>query len=359
MSTVEVLTTNDQIERLTPAWDELARAAGSQPFGLPAVARAWHRHFGNGTLEVLAARDRGGDLRALLPVQRRSKAGLTILEPVGQGMGAVAEAVARPGDASYVARIWERLADDAEILFATDLRLDGRGVDDLLDNAAIDWLATLSDGCPVLELDGFEDAEDYLSRPERAGLRKKIHKARRGLAGSDFRFQAVTEPDQVAHTLERLTPLYDRAEAANPRLHLGAEPNRAFFVEMLTGLAERGGLCLLVAELDGDPVAFDIHVVAGAVASTILGRFDPDAAAHSPGHLLTAAGIDWAIGAGVDTIDLQLGTDLYKRRWATRTYRTVEIVVAPSSRVAAVRRRLRIRELARRAAVGLADRRRS
>ena len=67
----------------------------------------------------------------------------------------------------------------------------------------------------------------------------------------------------------------------------------------------------------------------GSVANAWLGRFDPDAAEWSPGHLLLRAGVDWAMSAGVATIDLQLGADEYKRRWADDAYDTVRVIAAP------------------------------
>ena len=142
-----------------------------------------------------------------------------------------------------------------------------------------------------------------------------------------------------------IDPIYDAAERSHPRLHLFEDPYRPFLIDALSSAANTDRLAVIVAHLDDQPIAFDVHVKSGSVANAWLGRFDPMAAEWSPGHLLLRAGVEWAISAGLATVDLQLGADEYKQRWADGAYDTLRVIGA------ADRRRLR----AGRAALGLVD----
>jgi CelD/BcsL family acetyltransferase involved in cellulose biosynthesis len=55
---------------------------------------------------------------------------------------------------------------------------------------------------------------------------------------------------------------------------------------------------------------------------------EPSLAGFSPGQLLLRYGIDQAIATGHRVVDLQLGDDLDKRRWADHVYDNVHVRAA-------------------------------
>jgi CelD/BcsL family acetyltransferase involved in cellulose biosynthesis len=334
---VEIIHADSAIEALVPEWEALAVDVDAQPFSLPALGLAWHRHLGKGRMEIVTCRDKGGRLRGLLALQRRRKGTLEILEPLGQDLGAVTSILSRHEDEPSTApAIWSHLAERGEALVVNHHR-HGAALRHLRRERHLEVSAALVDECPVIELSGWDDATDFLSSPDRAGLRKKLRKAERALGNRRFDVELVSTPDAISEAITALTPIYDDAEQERPRLHLARGRYSEFFADALRHLASRGQLTIAVASVDGAPAAFDVYVVSGSTAYAILGRFRPSDAAYSPGQLLTRAGIDWAIGMGLDTIDLQLGAELYKLRWSTDTYDTVKVVAGPP----ATTRRLR------------------
>ena len=142
----------------------------------------------------------------------------------------------------------------------------------------------------------------------------------------------VADEAGLMKAVPAIEQVYDVAEHAHPRLHLLSPAYRTFMLEALTRSANRGDLTVLIGYLDDRPVVFDLYIRTGGVAHAWLGRYDPFARDLSPGHLLLRAGVDWAATEGITTIDLQLGTDSYKRRWADDGYDTFRIAAATDDR---------------------------
>jgi CelD/BcsL family acetyltransferase involved in cellulose biosynthesis len=343
---IDVLTELSAVEELKPEWSQLADDVSGQPFALPAVAIPWWRELGKGELWVVTVRNGQDELVGLAPFFRRTRARLSTISFLGRGLGAVGELLVRPGKADVAGAVWSALDPTSTVLDLGDYRYRGAGLDSLRHHP--DWAVHLElrDECPVLQLNGVQSAEEFLASPKRSGLRKKLARARRGLAAMGSSMSVHTSPDAVADEWRHLQPLYDRAEAANGRLHLGRAPYRDFFEAVLAGCASEGRLALLTLWIGDRRAAFDVYVRSGATAYAILGRFNPDLAEHSPGQLLTEHGAQWAIEAGHASVDLQLGGDHYKRRWATDSYDTLGVVGADPTRLARARAALGAIEVA-------------
>lgn len=335
---IDVVSDERDLARLRSDWHDLAATVGAQPFGYPALATSWFRHLGRGRLNVVTARDRGGTLLAVAPMHVRALGPLRFVRFLGTGLGAVGEIVQRPGTADAARAIWHHLAAmPGAVLHLVEARHPSESVRELLRDDDLGARAELRDECPVIELDGWDDATAYLAQPQRSGLRKTIAKARRRLGDQQFETTVASTTAEVTTALTEIGELSDAAEAARPRLNMLRGRYRAVLVEGLVELAEHDIAHVLIGRLDGRPAAFDVYLHSGETAHAILGRAHPELLHHSPGHLLTGDALDWAIGRGAHHVDLQLGADEYKLRWASTTYDTLTVTAGPAPRVAAAR----------------------
>ena len=343
---IDVLSDASSVEAIRPAWNRLAEQQSAQPFGLPAMALAWWHWMGAGELSVVTAHNAQGDLVGLAPLFRRTRARLSTVSFLGRGLGAVGELLIAPAKADIAGAIWSAIDPASTVLDLGDYRHGGGGFDALRHHDHWAFHADLRDECPVLDLGGVDSVAAFLADPRRAGLRKKLARAHRDLGPEEASLSVATEPDAVLAEWRRLQPLYDRAELINPRVHLGRAPYQRFFEAALSACASAEQLALLTLSIGGRRAAFDVYVLGGATGSVVLGRFDPDLARFSPGQLLAEQGIQWAIDRGLTVVDLQLGGDRYKRRWATDSYDTLGVVAATPSRLTRARAALATIEVA-------------
>ena len=341
----EIVTDMHRLSTARSEWNALAEQCSAQPFGLPGLALPWWSHLGRGDLNVVLVRNGSGELIGLAPFRLRRKSGLKTISFLGHGLGAVGELLLAPSKGDVAAAIWSSL-DGSAVLHLTDYRHQGGGLAALRRADHWSFHANIRDECPIIELREFSSVKEFLARPAKGGLRKKLARADRSVAGQQRAIAVFTTPDEVRREWEMLQPLYDSAEAANPRLHLGQNPYQQFFTAALCELAAAGQLTLLTMRLGGRRAAFDVYIRSGSTAYAVLGRFDPELAAASPGQLLTQHGIQWAIDSGVTSIDLQLGGDQYKMRWADRTYDTLDVVATGPNRQTITRALLASTEVA-------------
>ena len=96
------------------------------------------------------------------------------------------------------------------------------------------------------------------------------------------------------------------------------EPYVDFIPGLATLAAERGWLRLGIARLDDRAIASQLWLVANTTAYIFKLAYREDAAAHSPGTVLTGFMLETALDSDrVDTIDYLSGDDHYKRDWMT------------------------------------------
>jgi len=320
-----------QMTGIVHEWSELSDQLSGGPYTMPEMALAWFDHLSSAALHVVTARNGAGQLVGLAPLQRKTTAGVSRYQPLGTGVGVVAEILAAPSKANPAAAIWDELAGDLA-LEVNDLIYNGAGFEDLRWSDRWQTEAILNDVCPVIDLAEHESIDGFLNTPDKAGIRKKLAKARRNAASLNPEFVVHRKAD-VMEAWRGVGDLYDASEAANPRLHFGSGAYGEFFTNALRNLAEVDKVALHVLMLDSEPAAFDVYVLNGAHAYAILGRYNPVYGDYSPGQLLLAESIDWALTHGYRKIDLQLGGDLYKRRWSTSSYDTLRVLATPPGRL--------------------------
>ncbi len=322
---VEILTSTDAARAIEPEWDALAVAYGRTPFALPAMALSWWRHAGQGELLVIAVRGRSGELLAVGPFHLRRLAGVRVARWLGTGLGSVAEVVSRPDVPAAAEAVWHALADRAQLLDLSECRGDGVGLLEL--RRSTGWRTDLHvvDLCPILDLSNLSSVDELLA--DRSNLRKKLPRYDRAVAarGSSFAVEVVTDPADFVRVLPEVTEVCDEAEAAQPRHHIFRGPHAPFAVEALTTAAARQQLVAFVGRLDGRAVAFDIALRIGDTLADWVGRYRPEVAELSVGHLVLRDVVRWSLDNGITTVDLLVGDHEYKRRWSSAHYDTVDI----------------------------------
>lgn len=325
---LDVVESIEEAEAIADDWHDLANtSAGTGPFGYPDAALNWWRALGKGHLHIITARAADGQLVGLAPFFSRARGPVAAMGFLGTGVGAVGSILQRPGLKADVVGLMleEALADRRTVLDLHNFRYGAPGINELRRNDELETRAELQDECPVISLAGTPSIEEFLGSPDRSGLRKKLAKADRSLGDHDVQYRHATLPDEVMSDWSAIQPLYDRAEADHPRQHFGKGADSFFFEPTLRALAKREQASITTMWIDDKPAAFDVFLWTGGAANAVLGRFDPELAEFSPGQLLLRFGVQQAIEAGAHEIDLQLGDDLYKRRWSTGTYDTVHV----------------------------------
>ena len=335
---VDVASAESSVTALIPEWQALAEAGSAQPFSVPDVALAWWKHLGRGRLEVVTIR-REGSLVALVPLHVRSVAGLDVMRWVGHGLGVVGDVLRGPGDDDTLDRavelLWAAVTGRRRVLDLIDCRLGGAGFDPLLTSLGRRARCRPNDRCPVIDLTGCTSVEELLALPGRRKLRQNMARADRAVetADSPVTVELHTERAELLALTDDLVAVHDAAEAAKPRVHLLQGDRRLFVTEVVDRLGASGRVAAVVVRLDGRPVGFHLALRTGRRATAWLARFDPVAAAYSPGHLMLRSVTQWAIESGLDELDLQLGDDAYKLRWATSTYDTADIAASAVPRL--------------------------
>lgn len=336
---VDEVSTAEGLAALEAEWHSLAESCAAQPFAQPAVALPWWRHLGKGRPLVVTVRQ-GGRLVGLAPLHCRRRGGLDVVRFVGHGMGAVGELLIAPDAGVGVAEaIWQHLGRcglRSRVLELTEFRHQGRGLDELRASSAWRGGFALRDRCPVIDLAGVAGADAFLAGPGRRKLRQNLARVDRFAAGAprQLAVEVLTGANEVAAVVGELVEVHDRAEAMNPRQHFLAGPNRAFTEAALTASAASKRLGLVVVRLDGEAVGFHVCLRSGDTGWAWLARFAPPAADWAPGHLMLRAVLDWCVADGATRLDLQLGAEPYKLRWATGGYDTIGVLATPTGRAA-------------------------
>ena len=315
---VEEITAAEELALLVPEWRRLWQLApDATPFQTPAWLIPWWRHFGQGELVVLAARE-SGRLVALLPLYVYDEPPLRKLLPVGIGNSDWLDALCLPGRERELA---------GALLAAIAARAGRFDVCDLLPlppgspllEAAVDGLADerlALEPCPVLRLAAAGDElEACLPTPRRRELR---YYRRRAEAAGRLRFETAT-PATLRELLEAFCALHAArwSRRGLPGV-LADEAVRAFHDEAAPALMAEGLLRLHALCLDERIVAVLYGLLAKGRFLFYLSGFDPDLAGLGLGSLVIGHAIEQAAREEAREFDFLRGREAYKYRWGAQ-----------------------------------------
>ena len=324
MPGAELVTEVERLAELTPEWDALAAECG-MPQLSPAWVLAWWRHVAPpaAALRAVVVRD-GAALAGLAPyyVERGTGGRVDYRLPGIEIAGRLAP-LARTG------REW----DVAEAIGAALAGADPRPDALLFEAAPVEalWAAALRerwpgplrprlwrtnlDACPLVTLR--EESFDAWLAGKSSNFRGQMRRLRRRFAeaGGISRLATRETLADDAATLTRLHAMRWVGRGHSNLVDLG-DRFSALVHDAGEQLIDDGRLSLRVLELDGEPVCAQLFLAAGATALFVNGGWDERHADLKPSLLCLLDAVEDAFAHGAQRIDLGVGQQSYKLRFA-------------------------------------------
>jgi len=305
---VDVVTSDDALHRLGPAWQYLwQRAPAATPFQSPIWLLAWWRVFGT-QHPVLACLYADSRLAGILPLYLLDDVEGRKLLPIGVSLSDYFDVLLEAGAPD----------DAADVLLAAALRTgadSGVGWCDLIDvhpDASLrhvqppaGWLADWrrTEPCPVLTLH-----DEAVPKRQRRKLRMAGHRADR-LGGCRFEWSSGADLARHMDALLRWNGAIWGMDAVTWQFHQAAAAAMHSADLLRLGVLHLGdsvAACCTVMPQGSDRLLFH------------LTGFDPAYGAASPGSLLLAAVIEAARAEGRSEMHFLRGGEAYKHAWGAR-----------------------------------------
>jgi len=157
------------------------------------------------------------------------------------------------------------------------------------------------------------------------------------LAAGRAVLQSVDRIDDLSASVDMLVDLQRRMPGESARF-------AAFQREVMPCLLRAGQLQLHRLELEGSPVAIQVHLTGGGIVHAYRSVVDLEASDRQPdcpfARLATLATLQWAIEQGYRGFDLLWGDESEKTLWGAKPRATVSVDVVPNRTAARWRRHL-------------------
>jgi CelD/BcsL family acetyltransferase involved in cellulose biosynthesis len=322
----EVITERSKLDPLQAEWDELA-VANQLPLMSPACVMAWWRHLASSGAEprVVVVRD-GDQLVGLAPFYvdlGRSGGGLGLRLP-GIELGGRLAPLAAAGHQPAVAETLAKMLADSSLRPAL-VAFEGMPL-------LADWATTLREawpgrrrpasrryqvsGCPIVSLQG-SSFDAWLSAKS-SNFRREMRRLRRqfAAAGGTTRSSTLDTLSADIDVFVRLHGSRWEDRGSSRLLDLGVDLPAVLNDIGQTLLNREGRFRLRLCEVEGEPISAQLFLAAGGRVLYINGGWDERFAKFKPSMLGILAVIEDAFERGEDCVDLGLGEQHYKLRFA-------------------------------------------
>jgi CelD/BcsL family acetyltransferase involved in cellulose biosynthesis len=324
MRETELVTDVERLAALAPEWDALAVAC-ALPQMSPAWVLAWWRHVApDGAVPRTVVVRNGEQVVGLAPFY---------VEPGGGGridyrLPGI-EIAARLAPLALPGREWEVAEAVSAALAHAEPRPDALRFEGIPLEGH--WLAALQDGWPgplrpplwrtqvegnpllALEADSFDAWLAGRSSNFRGQMRRLRRRFAEAGGVSRLATRATLAADAAA--LTRLHAMRWEERGHSNLVDLG-ERFAAMVVDCGERLLADGRLALRVLELDGEPICAQLFVAAGGTVLFVNGGWDERHAILKPSLLCLLDAVQDAFDRGADRIDLGVGVQSYKLRFA-------------------------------------------
>ncbi len=300
----------------------------------------WWEHLGEGELWIVAMRRTDtGQLVGIVPLylvvnQEGPWAGKRKFNLVGcVEVSDYLDIIAAKGweEGVYTALCAWLCSGDApawEVLDLCNLPQDSltyRRFADKLDAAAFQVAITQEDVAPQFSLPLHYDTylQEQVDKKQRHEIRRKQRRAERE---TTVRFDFVGPQDNLTAEMDDFAALQrasreDKAEFMTPEM-------RRFFTAMAKRMQDAGWLRLCFLSINGEKAAALLSFEYNRRFLLYNSGYDPDAHAQlSPGWVLLAYTIQYAIAVGCQVFDFMQGAEEYKYRFGSEDYAVMRLLV--------------------------------
>jgi CelD/BcsL family acetyltransferase involved in cellulose biosynthesis len=314
MIRIEQITTEAEIDRLTPEWKVLwRRVDNATPFQSPEWLLSWWQFFGTGAPLIIAAHS-DGELVGILPLYVLDEGGCRKLLPIGISLSDYLDALV---DRDISGTVEAMLATIAEIRGWDECHLPSLSPDAALLAASppsgLVESRYADEQCTFLALPStVEGLNGVLSQKRRQNLRR----ARRRMALIGEPKFEIADDTRIFEAMKNLFRLHVMRWGRRGQLGVCADPLvQNFHMTAARRLLEAGMLRLYSLRLDGTTLAVCYCFTANSIAYAYLSGFDPDHAQLSPGTQLLDYAIRSAVREGGREFHFLRGEEAYKSAW--------------------------------------------
>ena len=185
-----------------------------------------------------------------------------------------------------------------------------------------------------------ETWEDYLALLSKSHRKQVRRLDRRLLESGRAQLHTIGDLRKLGSGLQTLVTLHQRRrQSLGQPGCFSSDAFAAFIDESSRRLLETNQLRLHRLDLDGRPLAAELHLVGGGVNYAYQAGVDPERLDEQPGHLITIATIKQAISAGNSDFDFLRGDEPYKAHFRAEARDSIELRFVPRRAWAQVRHR--------------------
>ena len=321
---------------LKPEWNDLLRRSYHDNLFLTwEWQTTWWKHLGEGSLRLLGFRaEDDGRLVGIAPLfHTKSDDGVSVLYLIGcRDVSDYLDLIIEAGQEETVYRaLLDYLESDApswDLLDFCNIPQQSQTFVKLREMAEAQGYRTLvevEDVCPIITLPASWD--DYLmtlDKKQRHEVRRKLRKADRE---ADTRFVIVGPEHNLKAEMQSFVELHqlstpDKDEFMDPTM-------QAFFFEAADALQAQGWLKLAFVEMNGQKAAALLNFDYRDSILVYNSGYDPGQFRQlSPGIIVTARCIEYAISLGRSEFDFLRGDEIYKYRFGAQDTEVRRLLVA-------------------------------
>jgi CelD/BcsL family acetyltransferase involved in cellulose biosynthesis len=303
----------EELEKLVPAWRDLAAAAGGSYFTSPDWVLGWREFLGRettGEVQIAVWRGSGGEVDAVVPLLRTRQA----LHPrLPGGVPCLTLLGAGPGAADHCGfAVAPHRADDVRAWLASVARRHTLVLPNLADDTGVPYLPPGSrlverTACPSMPAD-----------PEAIGsakFRKDLRYYGRKLAAEGVSFRFVPPGGVDGELLDRLFALHELRQAKLGRATMFTPARRSFYLALTDAAGPGRGPCALVAETREGAVGVLYGFLWEGTFSYYQTGWEPSYARLSLGTVLVAETVAAVRDQGARVFDFLRGAEEYKYRF--------------------------------------------
>ncbi|HEX5412585.1 MAG TPA: GNAT family N-acetyltransferase [Terriglobia bacterium] len=330
--TIDELTSLSDVESIVPEWEALyERCRGATPFHSADWLVRWWKHFGFGSLWVLAVRQ-GRRLAGIAPLFIHNchdgQSSFRQLSPVGIGITDYMDFLLAPDCAATASGlILQHLAQRTSLWDAADLQGLREGCELLRANPRRELkVGKMPDQpCPFIRLP--KSRQSFLASLSR-NRRHVYQSAQTKVSGrGPITFESA-QPSSWQELMDALVQL-NHASRVKRRLRAAFDDPkvRMFHREVGEAFLRRGWLRTIAMRIGARIVAVLHGFASGQRWYCYQTGFDPGFQKFSPGTVVQGQVIERAIEEGLDELDFLRGDEPYKYWWGACNRQTCRMVL--------------------------------